>query len=225
MCIDYCVLNCQTIKDRYPLPRIDTLMDRLGKAKIFTKLDLASRYHQIAMEGDSIYRTTFTTSLGQWEFLVMLFGPCNAPATFQRLMNKVFTAEVNGFILVYLDDILIFSNSVEEHWRHLKIASERLREAKLYGRIHKCEFLKTRVDYLGLEVSEEGIHASPEKAKAVVEWAKPQTVHDVRSFLGLAFYYRKFIHGFSQIAGPLTELTKSKVKWRWEKNKRRASWQ
>ena len=217
MCIDYRALNRQTIKDRYPLPRIDTLMDRLGQAKIFTKLDLASGYHQIAMEGNSIYRTAFTTPLGQWEFLVMPFGLCNAPATFQRLMNKVFAAEVNDFILVYLDDILIFSNSIEEHWKHLKIALERLREAKLYGRIHKCEFLKTRVDYLGFEVSEQGVHASPDKVKAIVEWPKPQTVHDVRSFLGLASYYRKFIHGFSQIAGPLTELTKSKVKWRWEK--------
>ena len=217
MCIDYRALNRQTIKDRYPLPRIDTLMDRLGKAKIFTKLDLASGYHQIAMEDDSIYKTAFTTSLGQWEFMVMPFGLCNAPATFQRLMNKVFAAEVNDFILVYLDDILIFSNSIEEHWEHMKIALERLREAKLYGRIHKCEFLKSRVDYLGFEVSEEGIHASPEKVKAIVEWPKPQTVHDVRSFLGLASYYRKFIHGFSQIAGPLTELTKSKVKWHWDK--------
>ena len=115
----------------------------------------------------------------------MPFGLCNAPATFQTLMNKVFAAEVNDFILVYSDDILIFSNSVEEHWKHLKISLERLREAKLYGRIHKCEFLKTRVDYLGFEVSEEGIHVSPEKVKAVVEWPKPQTVHDVRSFLGL----------------------------------------
>ena len=112
-------------------------------------------------------------------------------------MNKVFAAEVNDFILVYLDDILIFSNSIEEHWEHMKIALERLREAKLYGRIHKCEFLKFRVDYLGFEVSEEGIHASPEKVKAIVEWPKPQTVHDVRSSLGLASFYRKFIHGFS----------------------------
>ena len=126
MCIDYQALNRQTIKDRYPLPCIDTLMDRLGKAKIFTKLDLASGYHQIAMEGDSIYRTNFTTSLGQWEFLVMPFGLCNVPATLQRLMNKVFAVEVNDFILVYLDDIFIFSNSVDEHWRHLKIALERI---------------------------------------------------------------------------------------------------
>ena len=217
MCIDYRALNRQTIKDRYPLPRIDTLLDRLGSAKVFTKLDLASGYHQIAMDEGSIYRTAFTTSLGQWEFLVMPFGLCNAPATFQRLMNKVFAVEINQFILVYLDDILVFSKSVEEHWEHLKIALERLREAKLFGRIHKCEFLKTRVDYLGYEVSEQGIHASPEKVKAVVNWPKPQTVHDVRSFLGLASYYRRFIHGFSQISGPMTELTRSNAQWRWEK--------
>ena len=217
MCIDYRALNRQTIKDRYPLPQIDTLLDRLGSAKVFTKLDLASAYHQIAMDEGSIYRTAFTTSLGQWEFLVMPFGLCNAPATFQRLMNKVFAVEINQFILVYLDDILVFSKSVEEHWEHLKITLEQLREAKLFGRIHKCEFLKTRVDYLGYEVSEQGIHASPEKVKAMVNWPKPQTVHDVRSFLGLASYYRRFIHGFSQISSPMTELTRSNAQWRWEK--------
>ena len=218
MCIDYLALNRQTIKDRYPLPRIDTFLDRLGYAKIFTKLDLASGYHQIAMDEGSIYRTAFTTSLGQWEFLVMPFGLCNAPATFQRLMNKVFAMEINQFILVYLDDILVFSKSVEEHWEHLKIVLERLWEAKPFGRIHKCEFLKTHVDYLGYEVSEQVIHASPEKVKAVVNWPKPQTVHDVRSFLGLASYYRRFIHGFSQISGPMTELTRSNAQWRWEKS-------
>ena len=109
MCIDYCAQNRQTIKDRYLLPRIDTLLDRLGSAKVFTKLDLAWGYHQISMDEGSIYRTAFTTSLGQWEFLVMPFGLCNAPATFRRLMNKVFAVEINQFILVYLDDILVWS--------------------------------------------------------------------------------------------------------------------
>ena len=189
MCIDYHTLNCQTIKDRYPLPRIDTLLDRLGSAKVFTKLDLSSGYHQISMDEGSIYRTAFTTSLGQWEFLVMPFGLWNAPAIFQRLMNKVFAVDINQFILVYLDDILVFSKSVEEHWEHLKIALERLWKAKLFGRIHKCEFLKSHVDYLGYEVSEKGIHASPGKVKAVVNWPKPHIVHDVRSFLELASYY------------------------------------
>ena len=120
----------------------------------------------------------------------MPFGLCNAPATFQGQMNTVFATEINRFILVYLDNILIFSESIEEHWEHLRTALERLRKARLYGRIQKCDFLKTRVDYLGYEVSERGVHASPEKVKAVVNWPRPQSVHDVRSFLGLASYYR-----------------------------------
>ena len=145
----------------------------------------------------------------------MPFGLGNAPASFQRLMNKVFKDELNSFILVYLDDILIFSRSIEEHWGHLRRALQRLREAKLYGRLHKCDFLKDKVDYLGFEVSSEGVHASPDKVKAVVEWPRPQTVHDVRSFLGLASYYRKFIRGFSQIARPLTDLTRAGITWDW----------
>ena len=215
MCIDYRALNKQTIKDRYPLPRIDLLLDRLGQAKVFSKLDLAQGYHQIAMADDAIEKTAFCTNLGQWEYLVMPFGLCNAPSTFQRLMNTIFEREINSFILVYLDDILIYSRSIEEHWDHLRIALDRLRRAKLYGRLHKCEFLKDKVDYLGFEVSQDGIHASPEKVKAVLDWPRPQSVHDIRSFLGLASYYRKFIKGFSQLAKPLTDLTREKTTWRW----------
>ena len=215
MCIDYRALNKQTIKDRYPLPRIDLLLDRLGQARVFTKLDLAQGYHQIAMAEDSIAKTAFCTHLGQWEFVVMPFGLCNAPSTFQRLMNKVFAEEINSFVLVYLDDILVYSRSIEEHWDHLQRAMEKLRQAKLYGRLHKCEFLKDKVDYLGFEVSADGVNASPEKVKAILDWPRPQTVHDVRSFLGLASYYRKFIRGFSQIAKPLTDLTREKMTWCW----------
>ena len=169
MCIDYRALNKQTIKDRYPLPRIDLLLDRLGQARVFTKLDLAQGYHQIAMAEDSIAKTAFCTHLGQWEFVVMPFGLCNAPSTFQRLMNKVFAKEINSFILVYLDDILVYSRSIEEHWDHLERALDRLRQAKLYGRLHKCEFLKDKVDYLGFEVSANGVNASPEKVKAILD--------------------------------------------------------
>ena len=208
-------INKQTVKGRYPLPRIDLLFDRLGQARIFSKLDLAQGYHQIAMAEDSINKTAFCTHLGQWEYVAMPFGLCNAPSTFQKLMNKVFAEEINSFISVYLDDILIFSRSVEEHWDHLNTALERLRRAKLYGRLHKCEFLKDKVDYLGFEVSAEGIHASPEKVKAVLDWPRPQSVHDVRSVLGLASYYRKFIKSFSQLAKPLTDLTQDKTVWRW----------
>ena len=215
MCVDYRALNKQTIKDRYPLPRIDQLLDRLGQARVFSKLDLAQGYHQIAMAQDSIEKTAFCTNIGQWEYLVMPFGLCNAPSTFQRLMNEVFKKELNSFILVYLDDILIYSRSMEEHWDHLKCALDKLRRANLYGRLHKCEFIKDKVDYLGFEVGHDGIRTSPEKVRAILDWPRPQSVHDIRSFVGLASYYRKFMKGFSQLAKPLTDLTRDKVSWSW----------
>ena len=169
MCIDSRALNKQTIKDQFPLPRIDSLLERLGQATVFTKLDLASGYHQIAIEETSVQKTAFRTNFGHFEFLVMPFGLCNAPGTFQRLMNKVFAGNLNKFITVYLDDILIFSRSMEEHWKHLRWALDRLREAKLYGRLHKCEFLKDQVEYLGFEVSPRGVQASPGKVRAIID--------------------------------------------------------
>ena len=152
MCIDYRALNKQTVKDRYPLSRTDLLLDRLGQARVFSKLDLAQGYHQIAMAKDSVEKTAFCTNLDQWEYLVMPFGMCIASSTFQRLMNEVFKKEINSFVLVYLDDILIYSRSIEEHWGHLQHALDKLHRARLYGRLHKCEFLKDKVDYLGFEV-------------------------------------------------------------------------
>ena len=215
MCIDYRALNKQTVKDQFPLPRIDSLLERLGQATVFTKLDLASGYHQIAMEETSIQKTAFRTNFGHFEFLVMPFGLCNAPGTFQRLMNKVFADNLGKFITVYLDDILIFSRNLEEHWKHLRWALDRLREAKLYGRLHKCEFLKDQVEYLGFEVSPRGVQAYPGKVRAIIDWPRPKGVHDVRSFLGLASYYRRFVRGFSEMARPLTALTRAGVEWEW----------
>ena len=215
MCIDYRALNKQTIKDQFPLPRIDSLLERLGQATVFTKLDLASGYHQITMEETSVQKIAFRTNFGHFEFLVMPFGLCNAPGTFQRLMNKVFADQLGKFIAVYLDDILIFSPNMEEHWEHLRWALSRLREAKLYGRLHKCEFLKDQVEYLGFEVGPKGIQASPGKVRAIIEWPRPKGVHDVRSFLGLASYYRRFVRGFSEMARPLTQLTRAGVEWEW----------
>ena len=173
------------------------------------------------MAENSIEKIAFCTNIGHWEFLVMPFGLCNAPASFQRLMNRVFVDELNSFILIYLDDILIYSRSIEEHWIHLCQAVQRLREAKLYGRLHKCDFLKDKVDYLGFEVLSEGVHASPDKVKAIVEWPRPQTVDEVRSFLGLASYYIKFICSFSQITRPLTDVTKANG-WKWQEEQEKS---
>ena len=152
----------------------------------------------------------------------MPFGLCNAPAIFQRLMNKVFADNIGKFIAVHLDDILIFSRNLDEHWQHLRWALEKLREAKLYGRLHKCEFLKDQVDYLGFEVSPGGIKASPSKIRAVIEWPRPKSVYDVRSFLGLASYYRRFVRGFSEISRPLIELTRAGVEWKWSTSQHQA---
>ena len=197
MCIDYQALNKQTIKDCYPLLRIDDLLDRLGKAKYFSTIDLASGYHQIAMKDDDIPKTAFRTHRGHFEFVVMPFGVSNAPATFQRLMNKVFVNELDAFILVYLDDILVFSQTKDEHLEHIRTALGRLRDAKIYARLHKCEFFKDKVEYLGFDVSARRVQPSPDKVRAVVEWPKPSSVKDVRSFLGLAGFYRRFIKNFS----------------------------
>ena len=216
MCVDYRALNLQTIRDRYPLPRIDDLLDRLGKARHFMKLDLALGYHQIAIKESDIPKTTFRTQRGQFEFIVMPFGVTNAPATFQRMMNSLFKEELDDFILVYLDDILIFSRTLQEHIRHIRIALERLRKAKFYPRLHKCSLFQTRVEYLGFDVSERGIQPSPEKVKTIVEWPTPKSVKDVRSFLGLAGFYRRFIKDFSLKARPMTDLTKEDMPWKWD---------
>ena len=222
MCVDYRALNRQTIRDRYPLPRIDDLLDRLGKAKHFTTLDLATGYHQIAVKNEDIPKTAFRTQRGQFEFVVMPFGVTNAPATFQRMMNSIFKEELDDFVLVYLDDILIFSETLQKHIEHIKTALEKLRTAKLYARLHKCAFFQKKVEYLGFDVSSEGIQPSPEKVRTIVEWPRLQSVKDVRSFLGLASFYRKFIKQFSLKARPLTDLTRDKVAWQWTEKEEKA---
>ena len=141
MCVDYRALNRQTVRDRYPLPRIDDLLDRLGKARHFTTLDLASGYHQIAVKEADIPKTAFRTQRGQYEFVVMPFGVTNAPSTFQRMMNSLFKEDLDQFVLVYLDDILVFSTTLEDHIGHIRKTLDRLRQAKLYARLHKMFLL------------------------------------------------------------------------------------
>ena len=163
MCVDYRALNKSTIKDKYPLPRIDELLDRLGRAKFFTKIDLASGYHQIAMKESDIPKTAFRTNRGHFEFIVMPFGLTNAPATFQRLVNTVFEEMWGDFVLVYLDDILVYSEDATSHEQHIRAVLSRLRDAKIYGRMHKCDFYKDEVEYLGFQVSKDGVHPSSDK--------------------------------------------------------------
>jgi hypothetical protein len=210
LCVDYRMLNKITVKNRYPLPRIDMLMDRLHGARYFTKLDLTSGYNQVRIKEEDVQKTAFRTRYGHYEYRVMPFGLCNAPATFQRLMNEVFGTELDDFVLVYLDDILIYSRSKEEHVEHVRRVLELLRKHKLYAKLKKCEFGKEQVEFLGHIVTSEGVRVDPRKISAIQEWPVPRTVRDVRSFVGLAGYYRRYVKGFASVAAPLTQLMSAK---------------
>ena len=215
MCIDYRALNRITVKNRYPLPKVDELMDRLHGARYFTKIDLYSGYHQIRVQESNIEKTAFVSRYGSFEYLVMPFGLCNAPATFQRIMNTILRDGLDKFVLVFLDDILVYSRMREEHIQHLCSILSRLRSEKFYGRLAKCDFFRTEVEYLGFDVGSYGIKPSLSKIRAIAEWPTPECVRDVRSFVGLANFYRKFIRWFSEIASPLTDLTKKDRKSEW----------
>ena len=212
MCIDYRSLNEVTIKNKYPLPRINDLFDQLQGAKYFSKVNLRSGYYQLKIRPRDVPKTAFVTRYGQYEFTVKPFGLTNAPAYFLNLMNKVFLEELDKFIIVFIDDILIYSQSAEEHEQHLRIVLEKLRAHELYAKFSKCEFWLTTIAFLGHILSEEGVAVDPAKVEAVTNWKQPTTVTEVRSFLGLAGYYRRFIVGFSKIARPMTKLTKKDKK-------------
>jgi hypothetical protein len=215
LCVDYRPLNVVTIKNKYPLPCIDILFDQLARAQVFSKIDLRSGYHQIKIHAEDIPKTAFTTRYGLYEYLVMSFGLTNAPAHFMYLMNAVFMPELDKFVVVFIDDILIYSRSMEEHEEHLRIVLQRLREHQLYVKFSKCEFWIKEVPFLGHVVSPEGIVVDPGKVKEVWEWKPPTSVSKVRSFLGLGGYYRQFIPNFSKIAKPITELLKRGYKYVW----------
>ena len=215
MVIDYRGLNAITVKNKYPLPRIDELLDQLAGAKFFSKLDLMSGYHQIRIQPSDTHKTAFRTRYGHYEFKVLPFGLTNAPATFMRLMNDIFRPLLDKCFLVFLDDILVFSKTAEEHLSHVQKVLSILRENQLYAKLSKCEFNLPSVDFLGHVVGADGIKPDPKKIKAVKAWPTPKSTTHVRSFHGLASYYRRFIKGFSQIAAPLTALTGSKSKFEW----------
>lgn len=215
MCIDYRALNKVTIKNRYPIPLIADLFDQLGKAKYFTKLDLRSGYYQVRIACGDEPKTTCVTRYGAFEFLVMPFGLTNAPATFSTLMNKIFHPFLDQFVVVYLDDIVIYSMSLPEHIDHLRKVFQVLRENELYVKKEKCSFAQPKVEFLGHQICDGKLLMDPTKVKTIQEWKSPSKVTELRSFLGLVNYYRRFIKGYSAIATPLTELLKKERAWAW----------
>ena len=215
MCIDYRMLNAHTVKDRTTLPLIDELLDRISQAKYFSKLDLASGYWQVAMEEESVPYTAFRTKYGSYEWLVMPFGLTNAPATFQGLMTEVLEGLIDKCCLCYLDDVLVFSRSYEEHLQDLERVLTRLDQAELKVQLKKCEWLVQEVEFLGFIVGGGKLKPDPGKVRTIQEWPLPETPKEVRSFIGLAGYYRRFIHKFSKKAAPLHNLTKQGVVWSW----------
>ncbi|KAL5548506.1 hypothetical protein UlMin_003737 [Ulmus minor] len=196
MCIDYRELNKVTVKNKYPLPRIDDLFDQLKGAAVFSKIDLRSGYHQLKIKEDDIPKTAFRTRYGHYEFLVMSFGLTNAPAAFMNLMNRVFKEYLDKLVIVFIDDILIYSKNQEEHMEHLRIVLRTLKEHQLYAKFSKCEFWLDSVQFLGHVISKDGISVDPSKIEAVSKWSAPTYVSEIRSFLGLAGYYRRFVEAF-----------------------------
>jgi hypothetical protein len=215
MCVDYRPLNEVTIKNKYPLPQIDILFDQLTGARVFSKIDLRLGYHQIRIRPEYIPKTAFTTRYGLFEYLVMSFGLTNAHAHFTYLMNSVFMPELDKFVVVFIDDILIYSKNEEEHARHLRIILTHLREHQLYAKFSKCTFWLEEIQFLGHVLSAKGIAVDPSKVKDILEWKPPTIVHQVRSFLGLAGYYRRFIPDFSKLVKPITSLLKNDTKFNW----------
>ncbi|GJX91991.1 putative reverse transcriptase domain-containing protein [Tanacetum coccineum] len=220
MCIDYWELNKLTVKNRYPLPRIDDLFDQLQGSNVYSKIDLRSGYHQLQVREEDIPKTAFRTRYGHYEFQVMPFGLTNAPAVFMDLMNRVCKPFLDKFVIVFIDDILIYSKNKKEHEEHLKAVLELLKKEKLYAKFSKCEFWIPKVQFLGHVIDSQGIHVDPAKIESIKDWESPKTPTEIRQFLGLAGYYRRFIERFSKIAKSITKLTQKGVKFDWVTNRK-----
>ncbi|GJP51499.1 hypothetical protein CLOM_g10662, partial [Closterium sp. NIES-68] len=216
MCIDYRALNKQTIKNKYPIPRIDDMLDQLRGATVFSKLDLRSGYWQIRMADNSIHKTALRTRYGSYEYLVMPFGLTNAPATFQAEMNHILRPLLDECVVVYLDDILIYSRDMKQHDEHLRRVFEILRRERFYVKLSKSEFALEKVQFLGHMVSAQGVHVDPKKIEAVRTWKTPENVKELQQFLGFANYYNRFVPQYAKIAAPLTNLLKKNTPYKWE---------
>ena len=206
MCVDYRLLNAKVKRDTYPLPRIDESLDVLGGATYFSTIDLASGYNQVEVAPSDRHRTVFTTPFGLFEYNRMPFGLGGAPATFQRVMQTIFRKELLDILIVYLDDIIVFSQDISTHLQRLKMVFQKLREHGLKIKVKKCQSFRPKVTYLGHVVSSDGIATDPAKTEIVTNWPKPKTLKDLRSFLGFTSYYHRFVPHFAQIARPLHAL-------------------
>ncbi|KAG7548022.1 Reverse transcriptase domain [Arabidopsis suecica] len=215
LCIDYRGLNKVTVKNKYPLPRIDELLDQLRGARWFSKIDLASGYHQIPIEPSDVRKTAFRTRYGHYEFVVMPFGLTNAPAAFMKMMNGIFREFLDEFVIIFIDDILVYSKDRETHQNHIRTVLERLREQKLFAKLSKCSFWQRSIGFLGHIISDQGVSVDPEKIRSIKEWPRPKNATEIRSFLGLAGYYRRFVKGFASMAQPMTRLTSKDTKFQW----------
>lgn len=206
LCVDYRGLNKITIKNRYPLPLISELIDRMIGARYFTKLDLRDAYHRIRIRKEDRWKTAFKTRYGQFEYTVMPFGLTNAPATFQAYINRALAGLVDVFCVVYLDDILIYSRTREEHTQHILQVLDRLEQFQLFAKPSKCSFYQERVEFLGFIIDQEGITMDPKRVESIQSWPAPESTHDIQVFLGFANFYRRFIEGYSRITTPITAL-------------------
>jgi hypothetical protein len=224
LCVDYRLLCAITIKNKYPLPHIDIMFDQLVGAQVFSKIDLHCGYHQINICAEDILKTTVSTWYGLYEYLVMSFGWMNMPAHVMYLMNSIFMPELDKFVVVFIEDILVYSKRTEEHEEHLWVMLQRLQDHQLYARLSKCEFWINDVPFLGHVISPEGITVDRSKVRDVLDWRLPKSVHQVQSFFGLAGYYHRFILNFSKISKPITELLKKGNKYVWSKYCDEAFW-
>ena len=205
-CVDYRALNAITVRDRFPIPTVDELLDELGGAIWFSKLDLMQGYHQILMKESDISKIAFHTHHGHYEFCVMPFGLCNTPSSFQATMNRLFQPHLCRYIIVFFDDILIYSRSLNDHLEHLEIVFQVLKEGEFTLKFSKCSFAQKQIEYLGHVVSVEGVQPLSDKVQAIQQWPQPCTARALCGFLGLAGFYRRFIRSYATLAAPLTSL-------------------